>query len=231
MESRARDTGWRAALITVFFGALLAAQVSRPAAAQDQLRDRRLVARYQTVVDAYRASRTEAAIDDALRLEPAVYAAVDRAMVRARRGAVIDSTLDGAFFQAAAMLHTDAAFYCWRNGRDREASPQLDRARRLTDTSASQPGASASFPSDWYVAIVVVGSTLVVPEAALEYVADWVKARPDDVRLLTAAGWFAERLSTMAASPGSTLRAAQQRRRRYELSAERYFVEALRVEP
>jgi hypothetical protein len=219
------------AVVPIVAVALLAAGGSSMAAAQSQLRDRRLGERYQMVVDAYRSGQTEKAVNDALQLEPAALQAVDRIATRALKANLTDSTLDAAFFRAAAMLHTDAAYYCWRHARDKDAQLQLERARRMTDASASLKGASPSFRSDWYVASVLMISTVVDSEAALGYFADAIKALPDDARLLTTAGWFAERLSIMAAPPGSTPRGAQAQHVKYQQTAKRFLASALEVEP
>jgi len=205
---------------------------SGPVSAQAQLLlDSRVLERYRAVVDAYRSGQAQAAVNDALRLEPSVLQAVDRLATRALKGNLTDSTLDAAFFRAAAMLHADVAFHCWRSGCDHDARPHLDRARRLVDASDRPNGAASTFRRHWYVATTLVVSTVIVPDDALEYFEEWVKGLPDDVPLLTAAGWFSERLSTVAAAPRSTLRSQQTLHRRYQLTAERFLTTALKLQP
>jgi len=200
------------------------------ASARAQSIDSQLPGHYRTLVDAYRSGQTDAAIDGVLGLSGQEYEMVRRTVSLARRGLRANSAL-APLLHAAALLHTDTAFRCWRTGMEKQARPQLDFARRLVDASAILDPRLEAFRRRWYLATALVHSRVVVPQDAATYFDEAVKALAGDVPMLTAAGWFHERLSHGAAAPGSTPDRQQMLHRRHRLAAERYLSTALQADP
>lgn len=188
--------------------------------------------RYQALVEAYRSGEARSTVNAVLQLEwRAVTRAAEQAMRLARDKLRTDSKLDPAFFRAASLLHADAAFHCWRTGRDEEARSQFELASRLVDASEPAGSPPGAFRPRWYIATALVASTLVAPDDAFDYFGDAVKALPEDVPLLVAAGWFSERLAHRPAERFSEPRNQHTLQRRYLQSAERYLTRALEADP
>jgi tetratricopeptide (TPR) repeat protein len=188
--------------------------------------------RYRAVVDAYRTGRGDASVTAVLGLDhKALMGLVDRYVMLGDRGFPSDPALDEAFFRAASLLHADAAFRCWDEWGDEQCWSHLNLARRLVDVS-ERPGSKAgSFRRRWYAATSLIVTRHVVAEDALEYFDVAITRVPDDVALLTAAGWFAERLSNRAATPDTSVRNAQTLRRRHQQRAVQFLTTAVRIDP
>jgi len=185
--------------------------------------------RYRALVDAYRTGAPDAVRSarelDLHRLD----AIVDEYVGNGQRSARSPS-LDADFLHAASMLHADAAFQCWENFGMEGCGAHLDIARRFVDVSEAA-GTRGAFRRRWYAATALILTRHVAPEAALKYFDGAIAQLPDDVPLLTAAGWFAERLSRSAAPPNVNLRNAQELRQGHEQRAARFLEAALAVDP
>jgi tetratricopeptide (TPR) repeat protein len=185
---------------------------------------------YRALVDAYRGGRADHAVGGVLTLDPDELEAVVRSHVQWVRNG-FDLTLDADFFRAASTLHADAAVRCWREDRPDEAELHLDLGRILVDASEPHDEGPNSFRRRWYAAGALVVADHAAPPRTIDYFEMAVERVPGDAPLLTAAGWFSERLADGAAGAGTTLRAAQAARRRHQRSAERYFAAALDADP
>ena len=185
--------------------------------------------RYQHVIDAYRAGFTSEAVGSVLALDAGTYQGVHRALALMEKGLRGDSTVASAL-QTASMLHLDAALRCWEVANEHEARSQINLARRIVDLSVAA-ASSDTFRRRWYLATALTLSGVLGPAEASAYFEDAAKRLPDDVPLLTAAGWFSERRAHGAAAPGATLTMQQRSRRIQRQWAERYLEGALRAEP
>jgi tetratricopeptide (TPR) repeat protein len=187
---------------------------------------------YRGLVEAYRTGQAETSVARLLDLKhDAVLALVNRYVKLGERGFAGDATLDDDFFRAASMLHADAAFRGWEQWRDDEAWAHLNVARRLVDVGERPNTTLGSFRRRWYAATAVVATGHLTPQDALEYFEDAVEKMPDDVPVLTAAGWFSERLSHRAAARGASLRRLREIRRVHQRTAVRYLTAALKRDP
>ncbi len=184
---------------------------------------------YRKAIETYRAGRTAEAVDSVLALEARTYQGVRRALSLAARG--LRDAGANSFLQAASMLHVDAALRCWEASSDKEARSQFDLARRFVDLSLASAAKPEAFRRRWYLATSLTMTGVVEPSDASAHFETAVKALPDDVPLLTAAGWFSERRSLGAAAPGATPAAQQRSRRIHRQAAERYLANALTVDP
>lgn len=186
---------------------------------------------YRTVIALYRSGWTDKAVDQLLASdERPVFAVVEGFAKRGAIGVGRDPALDATFYRAASMLHAEAAFRCWREGLDKRASAHFGLARGLVDASQSVSAAPATFRRRWYLATALMLTRLVPPDQALDHIAEAVKRVPDDVAILTAAGWFSERMADLPAGRGWDLRAAQTARRRRQDEALRYLAAALALD-
>ena len=182
--------------------------------------------RYDALVNAYRRGDVEPSVKGLMAMDAGdLNEAVGRHVRLASQGGS-----DPAFIRAAAVLHAEAAVHCWTELRF-ECGALLDTGQRLADASARPREDPRSFRRRWYAATAMVQTMYVLPDDALHYFEDAVSRFPDDVVLLTAAGWFAERLSNSAASPQMTLARAQALRRRHQQIAEGFLTKALAVAP
>ena len=193
--------------------------------------EQRFPERYRQVVDAYRAGSTTEAADRVLALGAGTYQGVHRALSLIEKGLRGQSGAEPSILQAASMLHLDAALRCWAAAKDEDARSQFDLARRIVDLSAAPAVAADAFHRRWYLATSLTLAGVLPPAEASVYFEDAVKKRPDDVALLTAAGWFSERRSLGAAAPGATPTMQQRSRRIQRQRAERYLASAVRVDP
>jgi Tfp pilus assembly protein PilF len=214
-------------------GAILATLVASAALAAAQAPSSGPFAnRYQAIVAAYRGGNREMAVRQLLQLNPGqVERVVTRATVRADRREPDKLVVDGAFLRAAALLHAEAAFSCWRTGPMREGAAQLDLGRRLADATDPEQGPPGSFRRRWYLATALIGARLVLPDEAIQHFDRAIQALPDDAALLAAAGWFAERVATAAA--GARVGPDQLRllTARFRQAAEGYLTRALKLQP
>ena len=190
---------------------------------------RRFPERYQQVIDAYRAGFTSEAVASVLALDAGTYQGVHRALSLIDKGLRGNAAVASAL-QTASMLHLDAALRCWEVANEQDARSQINLARRIVDlsTAASSPD---RFRRRWYLATALALSGVLAPAEASAYFEDAVQTLPDDVPLLTAAGWFSERRSLGAAAPDATPAMQQRSRRIHRQSAERYLARALRADP
>jgi tetratricopeptide (TPR) repeat protein len=187
--------------------------------------------RYRALVDSYRTADADAAVKAARELDRRrLLAFIDEYPLTGQRGARHHPWLDAAFFRAASMLHADAAFHCWENWGAEDCGAHLDAGRRLVDVSETLAEPD-SFRRRWYTATALILSRHTTPVEALEYFQAAVEQLPDDVPLLTAAGWFAERLSRSAAPSDMNVANARALRRRHEQRAVRFLAAALAVDP
>ena len=185
--------------------------------------------RYQQVIDAYQAGFTSEAVASVLALDAGTYQGVHRALSLIEKGLRGDATVALAL-QTASMLHLDAALRCWEVANEQDARSQIELARRIVDLSAAA-STPDTFRRRWYLATALTLSGVLVPAEASAYFEDAVQALPDDVPLLTAAGWFSERRSLGAAAPEATPAMQQRSRRIHRQSAERYLARALKADP
>jgi tetratricopeptide (TPR) repeat protein len=187
---------------------------------------------YRSLVQGYRTGERDTSIDDVLALDhQKLVALVGRYVKLGERGVDAHPAFDRTFFRGASMLHAEAAFRSWERWRDEQAWSHLTLALGLVDVS-EPPGAKAgSFRRRWYAATALILTTYLGPAEALAYFEDAVKKCPDDVPLLTAAGWFAERLSYRAAARGSSFQRARDARRIHQRTAERFLNRALEIDP
>ncbi len=210
---------------------LLLSTLSAFSASQLRHEDSPLAVRYRALIEAYRSGDVDRTVAGVLALDHAAVLAVANEYVKvAARRVPADPVLDEQFFRAAALLHTDAAFRCWGSWGDKECWSHLSVARRLVDVS-DRGARAGSFRRRWYAATALILTSHVVPQDALEYFKDAVEKFPDDVPLLTAAGWFSERLAHSAASRSMSFGTAQAFRRRHLQSAARFLIAALGVDP
>jgi tetratricopeptide (TPR) repeat protein len=202
------------------------------AEAQVRPRDPALALRYRALVDAYRGGDTDGSVSGVMALDQEPLEALVTHYTRmAKTPFYSDPTLDEAFFRAAAMLHTDAAFRCWDERRDMECGAALELARLLVDVSERAKEGAGSFRRHWYVASALVATGYLAPDDALDYFKDAVKTFPDDVPLLTAAGWYSEWLADQPAVIGSILSHQRTRRQRHHRAAIEFLTGALRADP
>ena len=185
---------------------------------------------YASLVDAYRDGSPEKPIEGVLALDYDQLEETVRNLVRHVRSD-FEQGLDPGFFQAAATLHLDAAVRCWGEEQGDEATFQIEMARLLVDASEPADAGPGSFRRRWYAASALLVAAHLGPIDALKYFDLAVEAVPGDVPLLTAAGWFSERLSDGAAAPGASLRNSQALRRRHQRAAERYLAAAVDLDP
>jgi tetratricopeptide (TPR) repeat protein len=201
-------------------------------AGQGPAADTPFAARYRALVDAYRGGDPAASVD-ALRALDADRTGdlADRYARLWQRGVAAEPTIDDAFFRAAAMLHAEAALRSWGDRQEEAARLQIDIARRLVDVS-QRPGAPpGSFRHRWYHATALLAAGRVSPPDVIDYFEDAIRKLPGDVTLLTAAGWFHERLAEAQVPEGMSLVAGQTRRRRYQQDAMRLLRAALNADP
>lgn len=218
--------GWRALAVLL---ALVAGLPMSAVAAQDR---ESTAQRYRSLIDLYRSGWTDKAVDRLLAADQdAVLALVEGYVKRGAIGVGRDPTLDAAFYRAASMLHAEAAFRCWEDGLDKRASAHFGLARGLVDASEGASVGPHPFRRRWYLATALLVTRELPPEAAAEQFAQAIKRVPDDVPILTAAGWFSHRLADLPAARGWDLRMAQRVRRRRHDEALRYLTAALAVEP
>lgn len=187
--------------------------------------------RYRATLEVYRAGDRDAAVRAALAAEAETYEALEAAMRQFRAGRVTDSRIDARFFQTAAVLHADAAFECWRTRRDKEAPVQLELARRLVDVADTPESQATAFRRRWYLATALVVSTLATSGVAFRHFERTVDLLPDDVPLLTAAGWFSERLAHGSAQVGASISGQRSSKRIYRDAATRFLTAALKLDP
>ena len=203
--------------------ALLAAARSQPERADS-------AALYQEAVEAFRDGQIDSSLERLLRLDQDAVWRIVHGLAE-QGGTGVGLVLDGGFFGAAAILHTDAAVRCWDDGNESEGWAHLALARLLADAGEPDDAGPGSIRRRWYAAASLLVAGHAAPLRALEYFESAVDAVPRDAPLLTAAGWFAERLSEGAAPSGSSLRQSQVVRRRHQRSAERYLARALDIDP
>jgi tetratricopeptide (TPR) repeat protein len=210
---------------------LLFELVAVSAGAQGRRGDSDVTLRYRALVQAYRTGDVDAATKGMLSLnQDVVDALVRRYVTLAHDGFDRDSTLDEEFFRAAAMLHAEAAFRCWDHLQLIDCGAQVDMARRLVDVGERAGRKAGSFRRRWYAAAGLILTTHLTADNSVAFFEDAVRKFPDDVPLLTAAGWFSERLSFRSASPGAALKNAQAMRRKHQQRAAMLFQQALDVE-
>jgi tetratricopeptide (TPR) repeat protein len=218
---------WRAALVS-----LVCLAVVPHATAIAQQDARRLEQEYMALVEDYRSSQRDRAVARLLTGQPDRWLAlVDRLLNRGRTFVGGGSMPDAAFYRAASLMHAQASFRLWSEGDDELASAHFNRGRGLVDLSDRSGTAVPAFRPRWYLATTLILTRLVQPQVAAAQFADASRRVPDDVRLLTAAGWFSEHRSDLPAAPGWSLRTAQTRRRQYQEEATRYLTSALAVDP
>lgn len=199
------------------------------AAAQDR---ESTAQQYRSLVDLYRSGWRDQAVDRLLAIDQGLVTALVESYVK--RGAIgvgANPSLVEAFYRAASMLHTEAAFRYWGEGLDKRASAHFGLARGLVDASERVNARSRDFRRRWYLATGLLVTRLVSPELALGHFAEAVKRVPDDVLVLVAAGWFSERLADLPAARGWDLGMAQRIRRRRHDEALRYLTAALALDP
>jgi tetratricopeptide (TPR) repeat protein len=200
--------------------------------AQVRQRDSTVGRTYRALVDAYRAGDVDGSMSGVLALDQKpLQGLVRQYAAAAKRGLDTDPALDAEFFRAAAMLHTDAAFRCWDEQRDMECGAGLELARLLVDVSEQPKEGAGSFRRRWYAASALVATGYLVPHDALDYFKDAIEILPDDVPLLTAAGWYSEWLADQPAVVGSILSHQRTRRQRHHRDAVEFLTAALRADP
>ncbi|MGE0446532.1 MAG: tetratricopeptide repeat protein [Vicinamibacterales bacterium] len=211
---------------------LIAWSGATAAAGQAPASDTPFAVRYRELVDAYRGGDTAAPVGELLALDGDRLAdLVDRYARLWQRGVAAESGIDDAFFRAAAMLHAEAAVRCWDERLQETGRLQIELARRLVDVS-QRPGAPpGSFRHRWYAATALLAASRVSPPDVIDYFEDAIRKLPGDAALLTAAGWFQERLAEAQAPAGMSLAAGQTRRRRYQQDAMRVLRAALAADP
>lgn len=165
--------------------------------------------RYRTLVDAHRDGQTQRAINGVLGLDSGRLNARVRRHVELANTALGTPGVDEPFFRAAAVLHTDAAIHLWGEGRSDEPWKHLDLAQQLVDASAHENEKADSFRRRSYTATTLIVASHAPPQATLEYFEDAIDTLPDEVPLLTAAGWFSERMSTRPAALPASLQRSQ----------------------
>jgi tetratricopeptide (TPR) repeat protein len=209
---------------------LAASLVALLAAARPQPEPDDAAAVYHEVVAAFRGGQVDSSLERLLDLDQdAVWRLVHR--LAEQGGTGVGLVLDAEFFGAAAILHTDAAVRGWDDDHESEGWAHLALARLLADAAEPEDAGPGSFRRRWYAAASLLVAGHAAPLRGLEYFESAVEAVPRDAPLLTAAGWFAERLSEGAAPSGSSHREVQVVRRRHQRSAERYLARALDVDP
>ena len=165
----------------------------------------------RVLVDAYRESRTEEAIDGVLAFEAeAIHQIVDavRDLADARvTGTDRDPDPNEQVFRAAAMLHVDTADDLWSIGREMAAMSQLELATRWVDLGARTPEPDGSFRRRWYLGVGLLVFARIGWRAALSFVDRACEALPDDVPLLTTAAWLHEQVALAPVSPDDAGRA------------------------
>lgn len=188
-----------------------------------------LAERYRVLVEEYRDGRIDHSVEGMLALDQnAVWRVVQD--LREHGGTGHGMSLDDDFFKAASIMHVDAAVRLWVAGSE-SGRAQLHLGGWMLDASALPDPEADDFRRRWYAATALLVARHESPERAQEYFASAVEQLPDDVPLLTAAGWFSERLSEGAAAPGASLRNSQTLRRRHQRSAERYLSRAIDADP
>ncbi len=193
---------------------------------------RQLEQEYTAVVDVYRSGQPDAAVVRLLKDSPDGFLGTASRIVKLGRTFVGGGTaFTGAFHRAASLLHARAAFSLWSGGNDKLASAHFDVARALVDLSDRLDMASPAFRPRWYLATTLALARVVPPARAAAYFADACRRVPNDVRLLTAAGWFSEHRSDLPAALGWNLRTTQTRRRQYQEEAVRHLTSALAADP
>jgi tetratricopeptide (TPR) repeat protein len=205
-----------------------------PALAEGQVRSTEsdLSRRYRGLVETYRAGDADASVSGLLALDQrAVESMLLQYVNLAKRGFNLDPGIDQTFLRTAALLHTDAAFRCWDERRDMECGAGLEIAQLLVDFSEQPKEGAGSFRRRWYVASAVIATGYLEPRDALEYFREAVKKLPDDVPLLTAAGWYSEWLADQPAVIGSILSHQRTRRQRQLREAVEVLTAALRMDP
>jgi tetratricopeptide (TPR) repeat protein len=218
---------WRAALTPVLCLALVP---NTTALAQQDAR--RLEQEYMALVEDYRSGQRDLSVVQLLTGQPDRWLAlVDRFLNRGRTFVGGGSMPDAGFYRAASLMHAQASFRLWSGGDDEFASAHFNRARGLVDLSDRSGTTLPAFRPRWYLATTLLLTRLVLPEVAAAHFADASRRVPDDVPLLTAAGWFSEHRSDLPAAPGWSLRTAQARRRQYQEEATRFLTSALAVDP
>lgn len=202
------------------------------AASARQVTGARLPEAYLGVVRAYQAGHFEDAIERLRVLPDREPDTVKRFARLAERGVALpDPRADVAFFQAAAMLHADLAFFCWRNDCARDARKIIDFGRQLADATDNGASAPTAFRHRWYLATTFLVASLVIPDGSIEYVSDLVKEMPDDVPLLTAAGWLGELASVRPAAAGASARGQEITQRVRRQAAAGHLEAALQLDP
>ena len=160
---------------------------------------------YRVLVDAYRESRTEEAIDGVLAFEAeTIHQIVDavRDLEDARvTGTDRDPDPDEQVFRVAAMLHVDTADALWSIGRKMAAMSQIELATRWVDLRARSPEPDGSFRRRWYLGVGLLVFDRIGWRAALSFVDRACEALPDDVPLLTTAAWLHEQVALAPVSP------------------------------
>lgn len=202
------------------------------AAGQVRPNESELSRRYRSVVETYRAGDRDTAVTRLLALDQqAVESMLLQYVKLATRGFDLDPSIDRRFLRVAVLLHTDAAFRCWDERRDRDCGAELETARVLVEFSERPDEGAGSFLRRWYVASAVIATGYLEPRDALQHFKDAVKKFPDDVPLLTAAGWYSEWLADQPAVIGSILSHQRTRRQRQQRDAVEFLAAAIRVDP
>lgn len=200
------------------------------AAAHQQ--ERLLEKDYVALVETYQSGQADTAVIELLTRQPGEWLALaDRLVKRGSTFVGGGPTSAGSIYRAASLMHAQAAFRLWSEGDDKLASAHFNTARALVDISDRADSTSPTFRRRWYLATALVITRLVPPAQAAAYFADASRRVPDDVPLLTAAGWFSGHRSDLPAAPGWNLRTAQTRRRQYQEEAARFLTGALAVDP
>jgi hypothetical protein len=182
---------------------------------------------YRSLVLDYQEGRTTAATTSLAGLSE-LRAVIRDLAARKRLGA---STVDDGFLRAAAMAHTELTVKLWQEQRKEEAAQHLEWARTLVDAAVARPDQAGSFRRRWYVATGLLMAQHVAPIDVRSYFRQAADLLTDDVALLTAAGWYSERLAFSSAEALSStsmhISRLQAQRLRFRGEAEGYYEAAL----
>lgn len=200
---------------------------------------------YRTIVAAYRAGDTAGALAELQRLargdlRDAVQRLAGLADAESRVGGEL--SIDPALVRAAAVLHADAAAEAWTRQDAERAGRHIASGELLIEALAGRRSTAGPFIRRWYLATALITARHAGPEATLDYFDRITKEVPGDAALLTAAGWFAERLSfaraveprrwlTVARSIPDVRRQQEEVRRRHQRRAIQWFTAALEAHP
>ena len=184
---------------------------------------------YRALVQAYRAGQIVEAVSGLREIAPGDLRTTVQRLVQARAAASLTGghLVDPALLQAAAVLHADAAAEAWGRGESERAGLHLECGAILVEALGSAGTPPGSFRQRWYLTTALVTARHADPAAAIDYFDRVTERVPGDAPLLTAAGWFAERMSFARADPTPARRLTVARdipdtRRRQEAVQRRY---------